>query len=321
MQSSKQLYCSQKLTEVKSTTKRIWQHKKPFSHQTKSTRQQLRTASQIKGHMITMMYSNDYINDDIRAIAVSSGPSLAEPVAIDTDTRKRCLRKGMTPLPAEFAPSNYSVLCGRGKGVYNAVGNRRLRVIVSSFLTQYVEANNKPNEKSSIIAKVVAIVKDACPVGAFVKYDSSSERYYELSDRAAHEKCGALFRDCLQAQNQKQSRQPRSRSFVSRSPSVGSTNTAMTMPTPNVTKSISQNELECIASCASRSSSTRGSFYDVDTNRSVSIDGNEDIDHDKVINLDSLLLGHDLFVLPQAQIDMSLREDSMYDPLLVPTFI
>jgi hypothetical protein len=106
----------------------------------------------------------------------------------------RRLSKGMRLLPSDFTPSNYSVLCGRGKGYYNSFGNRRLRVIIRSFRQQYTEAEGSA-EKALVVTKVMDIMKQACPVGGFIKIQNG--RYYELSERAAREKCSALFRDCM----------------------------------------------------------------------------------------------------------------------------
>jgi hypothetical protein len=96
-------------------------------------------------------------------------------------------------------------MCGRGKGNYNAIGNRRLRVIVGSFLQQYVDAQHDPHLRTRIVEQVIGIVKEACPVGGFIKYESGS--FYELSVRAAREKCGALFRDCMQANSRERQAQ------------------------------------------------------------------------------------------------------------------
>ena len=105
--------------------------------------------------------------------------------------------KAMKPLPPDFVPSNYSIFCGRGKGSYNACGNRRFRVIVGIFLDQYAEAEGCPAERSQLVNKVMNIIKECCPVGTFIKRVDG--RYFELPEKAAREKCSSLFRDCWQA--------------------------------------------------------------------------------------------------------------------------
>lgn len=121
--------------------------------------------------------------------------STTSPVARGKINPGRSLKKGMTALPPDFEVSNYSVLCGRGKGCYNATGNRRLRVLVGTFLQQYIDSQNSPHDKSRLIEKVVKMVREACPVGAFIKYENGT--YYELSDKGSKEKVAALFRDYM----------------------------------------------------------------------------------------------------------------------------
>ena len=172
-------------------------------------------------------------------------------------------------LPPDFTPSNYSVFCGRGKGYYNAVGNRRLRVIVGTYLQQYISAHDKPHEKSSIIEDVVGIVKNASPVGAFIKFENG--RYFELSDKAARDKCAALFRDCLQREKQPAGRQKRRSSQDSKG-SKGSKSSASReadakpIEKPVAIRQRSESSIESI------SPADIASFFDVvDNNRLVSM--------------------------------------------------
>lgn len=100
-------------------------------------------------------------------------------------------------LPPDFIPTPHSVVCGRRKECFDAVGNRRLRIVISMFLKQYSEAKSKV-AKSVIVSTVLDMIYDATPEGAFVKYEKG--RWYELDEDSAREKTGALFRDCLHTQ-------------------------------------------------------------------------------------------------------------------------
>jgi hypothetical protein len=102
-------------------------------------------------------------------------------------------KKAKQILPQGWKPSNYSVILGRGK-CSDFIGNRRFRVIVKNHLQEYLDAPGKL-EKSFVVSKIVKIVKDACPEGAFVKYENG--RWFVVGERAAREKVGACFRDAL----------------------------------------------------------------------------------------------------------------------------
>ena len=103
-------------------------------------------------------------------------------------------RSSTTKLPENFQPTPYTVIMGRGKDAANAIGNRRLKILVETQLAKYLKAKSR-REKSFVVAHVLETVQDACPVGAFVKLEKGS--FYEVSDACAREKIGSLFRDQL----------------------------------------------------------------------------------------------------------------------------
>jgi len=102
--------------------------------------------------------------------------------------------KKATPLPEDFEPSEYSVLCGQGSENYNATGNRRFRITAAMFVEKYIDAKDR-HEKSEIVREVLKIIQAACPVGSFVTQKNG--RWYSVDERSAREKIGAYFRDCL----------------------------------------------------------------------------------------------------------------------------
>ncbi|CAJ1967618.1 unnamed protein product [Cylindrotheca closterium] len=105
------------------------------------------------------------------------------------------VRESNTELPEGFVPLPYTVHIGRGRVCSEATGNRRLKVIVDSFLQDYQKAKTKI-EKSVIVSKIVDIVYDACgSAGAFVKYQGG--KWLEVGDYAAREKVGSMLRDAL----------------------------------------------------------------------------------------------------------------------------
>jgi hypothetical protein len=146
-----------------------------------------------------MNSSNDKCNNplgweqDLRA----SGTATPSHSAAAAATSSKNPKKGLTELPTDFNPTNYSVILGRGKGSYNYVGNKRCRVIVNSFLGEYNKCNNR-QERSVIVSKVLDIIEDACPIGGFIKQENGL--WYTVEERIAREKIFTMFRDCQNAQ-------------------------------------------------------------------------------------------------------------------------
>lgn len=106
----------------------------------------------------------------------------------------RCIDKRKILLPIDYVPSEYSIICGNKRKYFDSPGNCRLRVIVQSCIVQYGQADGKL-EKGRIVSKVMNMIDDACPVGAFVAFENG--RWWQVSERTSREKVGSYFRDCL----------------------------------------------------------------------------------------------------------------------------
>jgi hypothetical protein len=103
------------------------------------------------------------------------------------------------PMPRDFQPSPYSVVIGRGKKSADAVGNRRLLVLASSFLPQYVEAGESRREKTKIVSKLISVIRDANSDGdPFVKFEDG--QWWAADGLAIREKIGTVFRNLLHDQ-------------------------------------------------------------------------------------------------------------------------
>ena len=99
-------------------------------------------------------------------------------------------------LPISFQPHPYSVVVGKGREAKDNIGNKRLKVLASLHLTKYAKAANDKPEKSRIVSSVVATIREACPLGAFIRLGNSG-RWYNVRDCVAREKVGYTFRELL----------------------------------------------------------------------------------------------------------------------------
>jgi hypothetical protein len=101
----------------------------------------------------------------------------------------------------------YDILCGKCKGSFNNVGNRRFRITIGLYLDQYLKATSK-KQKIDLILSIVGHLRN-CVGARFLKMakkagsssnissspTTSSSRYMELGEREAREKVGRALRD------------------------------------------------------------------------------------------------------------------------------
>jgi len=93
-------------------------------------------------------------------------------------------------------PGPNDVLIGRGKRCYNHIGNINLNNIVASRLDEYSNAETK-QDKSMILADVVDKIRNSSLNSGFLKQESTSGLWIEVTDVAAREKTSQAFRDAL----------------------------------------------------------------------------------------------------------------------------
>jgi hypothetical protein len=98
-------------------------------------------------------------------------------------------------LGVDFQPSDYSVLCCRGKESVNHIGNRRFRIISSMYVQRYSRADTKA-AKSVIVSEIITAIRQAG--GNFCRHKRGI--WFEVGDNYAREKVSALLRDLLHSQ-------------------------------------------------------------------------------------------------------------------------
>lgn len=98
-------------------------------------------------------------------------------------------------LPSDFQPTEFDIICGRGKGHYNRPGCKRLREIIRGFIPAYLAAKNKV-DKSAVISRILDAVKSQNnSTTRFVKCKKGA--WYEIGDDQAREKVGHTMRETI----------------------------------------------------------------------------------------------------------------------------
>lgn len=100
------------------------------------------------------------------------------------------------PLPAEFAPANSDVICGRGKQRHNHAGNKRFRATIATNAHSYMRAYSKL-DKTLVVLSIVENIREGPPVCRFVKQDEATGRWHDIGDLQAREKVGHALRDAI----------------------------------------------------------------------------------------------------------------------------
>ena len=96
-------------------------------------------------------------------------------------------------LPADFQPTPYSVIIGRGKAFNDAEGNKNLQSIAKTFLPLYINPNNTKQDKTYIVSQIIDIIEVSCPTNAaFIKYVEGG-RWSTVDTHTAREKVGYVM--------------------------------------------------------------------------------------------------------------------------------
>ena len=126
-------------------------------------------------------------------------------------TRVSKVSKKIRPLPAGFVPSDFDVVCGKGKDCFNRVGNRRFRELVAHNLDVYQAAQTKL-DKSAIVISIVDAVRRSSPNGGgFVRRNNQTGLWFEIGDAMAREKVGHTIRETLVLHNPEKNKDRRVR--------------------------------------------------------------------------------------------------------------
>lgn len=94
-------------------------------------------------------------------------------------------------------PTKSDVLCGRGGAVNSHEGNVRFRSLVFSLKEEYFSEKTRKLEKANIARRIMGQVHSLDPPGRFLKQDTSTKLWVEITDEKAKKKVGQAFRDII----------------------------------------------------------------------------------------------------------------------------
>lgn len=97
------------------------------------------------------------------------------------------------PLRDIPAPHPHDVLCGRGGGTNNHVGNSHWRMLVAANKQLYVTLPKR--QKMLLSRSIVNAVRSQNPPGRFLQKDTKSDLWYDVGDQRAQEKTSQALRE------------------------------------------------------------------------------------------------------------------------------
>ncbi|KAL3934439.1 MAG: hypothetical protein SGBAC_009842 [Bacillariaceae sp.] len=100
---------------------------------------------------------------------------------------------GDYPLKDIPAPHPHDVLCGRGGGTNNHIGNSHWRMLVAANKQLYITLPKR--QKMLLSRSIVNAVRSQNPPGRFLQKDSKSNKWFDVGDQRAQEKTSQALRE------------------------------------------------------------------------------------------------------------------------------
>ena len=114
------------------------------------------------------------------------------PVAITTFSMES-MNSSNYPLRNILEPHAHDVLCGRGGGTNNHIGNSHWRLLVAANKQLYVTLPKR--QKMLLSRSIVNAVRSQNPPGRFLEKNSKTNQWYDVGDHRAQEKTSQALRE------------------------------------------------------------------------------------------------------------------------------
>lgn len=115
------------------------------------------------------------------------------------------------PMKDIVKPTNHDVLCGRGGGTNNHVGNNHWRTLVSFNKRLYISLPKR--QKMKVAQSIVRAVRCQIPPGRFLQKDPETGLWFDIGDQKAQDKTSQALREGapdLRSDMEKESKKPKS---------------------------------------------------------------------------------------------------------------
>jgi len=99
---------------------------------------------------------------------------------------KRSSGSGTVSMMNITSPDPNDVLCGRGGGSQNHIGNKEYRAVISANKRRYIEASRRM--KTLLVESIVKAVRMQNPPGRFLEKDSITGKWNDIGDKRAFAK-------------------------------------------------------------------------------------------------------------------------------------
>ena len=127
---------------------------------------------------------------------VDNDDCVVEPSFSSSKESKRHSCGGVRPrtqLGPDFIPSEYDVICARGKDAWNHLGNKNFRALIQEWTEAYSKTESK-TQRTGIVSNIIQSVRSLGT--GFVKREDDGE-WIEVGDVHARDKVGQLLRNAL----------------------------------------------------------------------------------------------------------------------------
>jgi len=131
------------------------------------------------------------MNADHYRLTSSNSCQQSPPLLSLHNQSENCVMRRYYPL--DFLPRDTDVIIGKGAQCYNHYGNKTLRSVVFSTMTDY-DATTCKREKSKIVTHVLEQIQMD---GSFIKKDINTGRFFNVDAFMARDKISQAFRFSL----------------------------------------------------------------------------------------------------------------------------